>query len=79
MILEQSPPELAENILKQGIYLTGGSSQIKNLKDFFKQELRLDISLVEKPQEGIVRGLTEISKRKEFFNLAYFPDETILD
>ena len=79
MILEQSPPELAENILKQGIFLTGGTSQINNLKDFFRQELKMSISLVERPQESIVRGLTVIARRPEFFNLAYFPDDTILD
>jgi MreB/Mrl family cell shape determining protein len=43
MILEKTPPELAKDIIHSGIYITGGSSQIHNLSQLFKDITGIEI------------------------------------
>ena len=45
VILERTPPELAADIIKDGVYFTGGTSQINNLEKFIKEETNLDVDL----------------------------------
>ena len=35
IILERTPPEISSDIYKSGLYLTGGSSRIKDLGKFY--------------------------------------------
>ena len=57
VILERTPPELAADIIKDGVYFTGGTSMINNLEDFIKSETNLNVTIVENPSESVVRGL----------------------
>jgi rod shape-determining protein MreB len=43
MILEKVPPELAKDIVHAGIYLTGGSSRIKDIADYFSELTNMTI------------------------------------
>jgi len=38
-VFNVTPPELAADIMEKGIILSGGSSQLRNLEDFFKRSL----------------------------------------
>ena len=57
VILERTPPELAADIIKDGVYFTGGTSQINNLEKYIKDETNLNVNIVEHPAESVVRGL----------------------
>ena len=54
--LEQTPPELAADIVDQGIYLTGGGALLKNLDILLHQETGLPIKIADDPLTTVVLG-----------------------
>ncbi len=54
--LEQTPPELAADIVDRGIYLTGGVALLKNLDILLHQETGLPIKMAEDPLSTVVLG-----------------------
>jgi rod shape-determining protein MreB len=54
--LEQIPPELASDIAKRGIVLTGGSSLLRGLDRLFMEETGLPVTLAEDPLTCVARG-----------------------
>lgn len=67
--LEQTPPELAADIMDTGIVLTGGGSLLKNLELLLREETGLPISISEDPLYTVVLGagkaLDDLSLLKE--------------
>ena len=54
--LEQTPPELAADIVDRGIYLTGGGALLKNLDVLLHQETGLPIKIADDPLTTVVLG-----------------------
>jgi len=54
--LEQTPPELAADIVDKGIVLTGGGSLLKNLDVLLREETKLPITITEDPLSTVVLG-----------------------
>jgi rod shape-determining protein MreB and related proteins len=54
--LEQTPPELAADIVDRGIYLTGGGALLKGLDALLKQETSLPIKIAEQPLAAVALG-----------------------
>lgn len=54
--LEQTPPELAGDIVDRGIVLTGGGALLKNLDHFLRLQTGLPIMLTEDPLSTVVIG-----------------------
>lgn len=54
--LEKTPPELAADIVDNGIILAGGGSLLKNLDILIKEKTGLPVSLAEDPLTCVVRG-----------------------
>jgi rod shape-determining protein MreB len=54
--LEQTPPELAADIVDRGIHLTGGGALLKNLDILLHQETGLPIKIAEDPLATVVLG-----------------------
>ncbi len=75
VILERTPPELAADIIHTGIYLTGGSAEVKNLGALITSETGLKVNLVERPSESVIRGIAEIVSNDELAHLACLPRE----
>jgi rod shape-determining protein MreB len=67
--LEQTPPELASDIVDRGIVLTGGGALLKNLDHLLRLETGLPITITEDPLSTVVLGsgkaLDEIDVLKE--------------
>ncbi len=67
--LEQTPPELAADIVDRGIVLTGGGALLKNLDILLREETKLPITIAEDPLTTVVMGtgiaLDNISILKE--------------
>lgn len=78
MILEKTPPELAKDIVHSGIYITGGSSQIHDLDQLFKEVTGIEINTCENPEECVVRGLIQIVSDSKFKNLPFSMKSNIL-
>jgi len=54
--LEQTPPELAADIVDKGIVLTGGGALLKNLDILLREETKLPITITEDPLSTVVLG-----------------------
>lgn len=54
--LEDTPPELASDIMEKGITLTGGGSLLKDFDKLIKSETELDVVLAENPIQCVVNG-----------------------
>ncbi len=71
VILERPPPELGADIIRAGIYITGGSSNIKDLDKMFSKETGLKVNKCDKPAESVARGLGAMIKEPAYRKLAY--------
>jgi rod shape-determining protein MreB len=54
--LEQTPPELAADIVEKGIVLTGGGSLLKNLDVRLEEETSLSVTITDYPLSDVVIG-----------------------
>jgi rod shape-determining protein MreB len=54
--LEQTPPELAADIVDRGIVLTGGGALLKGLDQLLRNETSLPITVVDDPLSTVVLG-----------------------
>jgi rod shape-determining protein MreB and related proteins len=54
--LEQTPPELAADIVDRGIVLTGGGALLRGLDQLLREETSLPITVVEDPLSTVVLG-----------------------
>ena len=70
IILERTPPEISSDIYKSGLYLTGGSSRIKDLGRFIYEELGLKVNLFEEPESTVIMGLGAVIEDPELAKLA---------
>lgn len=55
-VLEDTPPELASDIIERGILLSGGSSLLRNFDRFVVEETGVPAHLAEDPLFCVVRG-----------------------
>lgn len=55
-VLEQTPPELAADIVDRGITLTGGGSLIKGLDKLLESELKVPVTVAEDPLSCVALG-----------------------
>jgi len=56
MALEQTPPELAADIVDRGIVLTGGGALLKNLDKLLREESGLPITIADDPFTTVAIG-----------------------
>lgn len=54
--LEQTPPELAADIVDRGIVLTGGGALLKNLDRLLREETGLPVTIADDPLSTVARG-----------------------
>jgi rod shape-determining protein MreB and related proteins len=54
--LEQTPPELAADIVDRGIILAGGGALLKNLDKFLREETSLPITIADDPLTTVALG-----------------------
>lgn len=60
LILEKTLPELSSDIKKNGIYLTGGGALIKELDEFIKSYLNLEVYVAEEPLYCVINGIQKL-------------------
>ncbi|MCR5628322.1 rod shape-determining protein [Eubacterium sp.] len=72
-LLDRTPPELIVDIKKNGIYLTGGTSSIRNLDILISNETGFKVNTVNEPGESVIRGVTKIISDSSYKNLMYEP------
>jgi rod shape-determining protein MreB and related proteins len=58
-VLSQTPPELASDIIDDGIIMTGGSSQLRNLSDLIYRRTGVKARMADEPLLCVARGTVE--------------------
>ena len=71
MILEKTPPELAKDIIRSGIYITGGGSMIHHLDKLFEEITGIKVNTTDEPEESAVRGLVKIVSDSKYKRLPF--------
>lgn len=66
--LENTPPELASDIYKTGIYLTGGGALLRGLDKRISDKTRLDVHIADDPLRAVVRGTGLALKNSDRFS-----------
>lgn len=55
-VLESTPPEVVSDIMRRGIVLVGGGSQIRGLRDLLEKEIQMPIHMDDEPNTAVIRG-----------------------
>ena len=71
VILERTPPELGVDMIQNGIYLTGGGSQLKNLDLMIHNATGISVVKDEDPEQCVARGLARVINEREFRSLTF--------
>nr|WP_178137415.1 rod shape-determining protein [Tepidibacter thalassicus] len=66
--LEITPPELAADIMENGIMLTGGGALLKGLDKLVKEETGMPVHIAENPLDCVAIGTGKSVEDKEIFN-----------
>lgn len=56
VVLEQTPPELAADIIEKGVVMSGGTSLLKNLDKLFTETIGVPCHIAEEPLLCVVHG-----------------------
>ncbi len=64
-VLERTPPELAADIMHNGIYITGGGSLLYGMDQMIASELGIPVLLAKEPMECAALGLGNIIETYE--------------
>lgn len=70
-ILERTPPELAADIYKRGIFLTGGSAGIGNLHELISQRTGLKVTFSQNREASVAYGISQIIKNQDLHSVVY--------
>ena len=57
LTLEETPPELAADIMERGITLSGGLAMLKNIDRLINEETGMPVFIAEEPEKCVVRGV----------------------
>jgi rod shape-determining protein MreB len=66
--LEMTPPELASDIYRTGLYLTGGGALLRGLDKRISAKTKLPVHIAEDPLRAVVRGTGIALKNTERFS-----------
>lgn len=71
VILERTPPELAADIYRHGIYVTGGSANTNHLCELINKSTNQKVNLASNAADSVACGLARIIKDDNFKSVAY--------
>jgi len=66
--LEQTPPELASDILDRGIIVTGGGALLRGMDKRLREETNLAVNVAEDPLTCVVRGTGIVLDNMSFYS-----------
>ena len=71
-LLENTPPELAGDIIDRGVVVTGGGAMLPGLATRFQEETNLPMNIVNDPLTSVVLGVGKILDKIELFKKVSF-------
>jgi rod shape-determining protein MreB len=67
-LIESSPPEVVDEILRNGIILAGGLAKTKGIDKFIADEIKIKTMVAENPDLATIIGLMKIRKNPDSFS-----------
>lgn len=74
-IIETAPPEVVADVMRHGIYVTGGGSLLRGLPELLALELRVPIHVVDDPLTTVVRGTGAVLEDVEKYRAVMLDDD----
>lgn len=68
-LLENTPPELAGDIMKKGIILCGGASQLNNLEKFLAKQTGIPVKMALDPCNCVAIGAGKLCENRELLQM----------
>jgi rod shape-determining protein MreB and related proteins len=59
-VIEETPPELAGDVLRQGIVMCGGGALLRGLNELLEKETGVTVTVADDPLTCVVRGLGQM-------------------
>ena len=75
--LQRTPPQLLENIRRNGIYLSGGVSLTPNIAYYLQEKTAIPVYNIPDPIFNTMNGLVEIMNDKELRKLTFSPKDYV--
>ena len=67
-VLERTPPELAGDIMRSGIYLMGGLAQLPDLDRLIASEIGISVSVARNPAQSVILGAGHLADNIELLD-----------
>lgn len=74
-VLEITPPEIVADIMKRGIYLTGGGAMIKRLDEVLEEEIGIPVLVANDPLIAVARGTGAILENSDKYSEVLISDD----
>lgn len=71
ILLERTPPEVLRSIQRDGIYITGGLSNLPGISKYIEGYIGLKVNTISEPELCTIKGLKQIIQSKELKQLTY--------
>ena len=73
-VIETAPPELVGDMLKNGLYMCGGGSLLKNLDKLMEKELLVPVKIIDDPMTAVARGAgIAVEQFDKYYNIVNNP------
>lgn len=74
-VLETAPPEVVADVMRLGIFVTGGGALLRGLPELLQEEIKVPIHMVEDPLTTVVRGTGMILEDVEQYRSILLDDD----
>lgn len=76
VVFEKTPPELAADIRRRGLYLTGGGALLRGIDKKISSGLNLKVTISEEPLNAVVNGINVLLQNFSTYNKVLVSTET---
>jgi rod shape-determining protein MreB len=74
-VIESAPPEIVADVMRTGIYLSGGGALLRGLPELLSSELKVPIHVVDDPLTTVVRGTGMVLEDLEKYRSVLVDDD----
>lgn len=74
-VIEEAPPEVVSDVMRTGIYVTGGGALLRGLPELMAAELKVPIHVVDDPLTTVVRGAGVVLEDVERYRPVLLDDD----
>ena len=67
-VLDQTPPELVEDILKRGIVMVGRGSNLKGIDKLIEADTKITTRIVDEPEMTVIRGCGKLIEDRSWLS-----------